>query len=263
MEERVAGEHGVAVGEQPLVDLSLLRVGRVQVVPGVGAAAAGPQAGDAQLCAIAVGECLEPVELIDVVAGDHHRDLERSVLLDEPGSGEVVHCRTGRCVRPLAAHRVVGGRVETVEADLDVEVVHRREPLRVLLVDERAVGGELHADAHAAVGRCDRVVEQLEEVAAHHRLAAADVDVEHLQLAQLVEHPLCLVGGQLTRVALARRRQAVHALQVARVCELPREADRRVEPALELFNQRLDAHARSPMLAVIRTPWRSSPSACR
>ena len=79
---------------------------------------------------------------------------------------------------------------------------------------------------------------QLEEVAADHRLAAADVDVEDLQVVQLVEHRLGLGGGQLARVAPARRRQAVHALQVAGVGQLPREADRRVEPALQLLNQR-------------------------
>ena len=39
VEERVARQHVVAVGEQPLVDLALLGVGRVQFVPGVGATA--------------------------------------------------------------------------------------------------------------------------------------------------------------------------------------------------------------------------------
>ena len=70
VEERVAGEHVVAVGQQPLVDLALLGVGRVQLVPRVGAAARRAQAGDAQLGAVRVGERLELVELVDVVAGD-------------------------------------------------------------------------------------------------------------------------------------------------------------------------------------------------
>ena len=78
MEERVAGEHVVAVGEQPVVDLALLGVGRVQVVPGVGAAAGRAQAGDPQLRAVRVGQRLELVELVDVVAGDDDRDLERA-----------------------------------------------------------------------------------------------------------------------------------------------------------------------------------------
>ena len=78
---------------------------------------------------------------------------------------------------------------------------------------------------------------QLEEVAADHRLAAADVDVEDLQVVQFVEHRLRLVGGQLARVAPPGRRQAVHALEVAGVGQFPGETDRGVEAALELFNE--------------------------
>ena len=110
-----------------------------------------------------------------------------------------------------------------------------------------AVGGELHADAAAAAGWVDRVVDELEEVAADHRLAAADVDVEDLQLAELVEHALGFGRGQLARIASAARRQAVHTLQVAGVGQFPRQADGRVEPVLELLNQRLGAHGRSPI----------------
>ena len=80
----------------------------------------------------------------------------------------------------------------------------------------------------------DRVVDEVEEVAPDRRLAAADVDVEHLQPAQLVDHRFGLVGGQLARIATPRRRQAVDARQVAGVRQLPRQADRRVEPALQL-----------------------------
>ena len=123
-------------------------------------------------------------------------------------------------------------RVGAVEADLDVEVVHLGQALRLGGVDERAVRGELHADAEA-----DRVLEQLEEVAADHRFAAADVDVEHLQGLQLVEHGLGFVGGQLARVAAPRRRQAVDALEVAGVRELPGETDGGVEAALQLLDQ--------------------------
>ena len=45
VEERVAGEHAVAVGEQPVVELALLRRRRVQLVPHVGAAAGRAAAG--------------------------------------------------------------------------------------------------------------------------------------------------------------------------------------------------------------------------
>ena len=213
VEERVAGEHVLAVGHQPLVDLALLGVGGVQVVPAVDAAAAGAQAGDPQLCAVAVGERLEPVELGHVLAGDDDADLERP----EGGRGKVVHGAAGHVVAAGAAYGVVGGGIDSVEADLDVEVVHRRQPAGLLGVDERAVGGELHPDA-----LLHRVLDQLEEVAAHHGFATADVDVEHLQVAQFVEHALGLGRGQLVWVAPARRRKAVHALQVARVGEFPR-----------------------------------------
>ena len=142
VEERVAGEHVVAVGEQPAVDLALLLVRRMQVVPRVGTTARRAQAGDAQLRAVRVGERLELVELIDVVAGDDDGDLERP----EAGVGEVVHRPPGGGVRAVAAHGVVGDGVGAVEADLDVEVVHRRQPARGCGVDERTVGRELDAD---------------------------------------------------------------------------------------------------------------------
>jgi hypothetical protein len=107
-------------------------------------------------------------------------------------AAQVVHRTAGHVVAADATDGVVGDGVHTVEADLDVEVVHRGQAAGLLGVDERTVGGELDADVAG-----HRVLDELEEVAAHHRLAAADVDVEDLQLAQLVEHPLGLGGGQL------------------------------------------------------------------
>jgi hypothetical protein len=239
VEERVTGQHVVAVGEQPLVDLALLRLRGVQVVPGVGPATRRAQARDAQLGAEGVGERLELVELVDVVAGDDHGDLE----LAEAGVAQVLHRPDRGGVRTLAADGVVGDGIGAVETDLDVEVVHRCEPPRLLGVDERTVRRELHSDTAA-----DRVLEQLEEVATDHRLAATDVDVEHLEVVQLVEHGLRLVGRQFARVTSTGRRQAVHALEVAGVGEFPRETDRGVEAALQLLNQvRFGAHGASPI----------------
>ena len=248
VEERIAGQHVVAVGEQPLVDLALLGVRRVQLVPRVGTTARRAQPRDPQLRTVRVGERLELVELVDVVAGDDDGDLERA----EPGVAEVVHRSTGDGVRTVTAHRVVGDGVGAVEADLDVEVVHRRQPVCRGRIDERAVGRELDADPVA-----DRVLDELEEVAPDHRLATTDVDVEDLEVAELVEHRLGLVGGQLARVAPSRRRQAVDALQVARVRQLPREADRGVETALQLLNQRVRAHRASPNRPTPRPPART------
>ena len=174
VEERIAGQHGLALRQQPLVDLPLLRVGRMQVVPRVGTAPAGAQAGDAQLRAIRIRKGLEVVELIDVVAGDDHADLERA----EVGDGKVVHRSACGVVRAGAAQRIVGRCIDSVNADLDVEVFHRGQAAGVGGIDVGAVGGELHADAVA-----DGVLDELEEVAAHHRLTPADVDVEDLQIA--------------------------------------------------------------------------------
>ena len=233
VEEGIARQHLLAVGEQPVVDLALLAVRGMEVVPAVRTAPARAQPRDAQLSAVAVGERLERVQLGHVLAGDDHADLERA----EVRFGEVVHRPAGHVVAPGATHHIVRRRVDPVEADLDVQVVHRREPTSLVGIDERAVRGELHADPDA-----DRVLDELEEVAPHHRLAAADVDVEHLQVAQLVEHALGFGGGELSRVALPGGRQAVDALQVARIRELPRQADRGIEPCLELADERFNGH---------------------
>ena len=79
------------------------------------------------------------------------------------------------------------------------------------------------------------VVDEFPEVRPHSRFAATDADVEHLHALELVDDVLALLRGQLAGVALARRRQAVHARQVAGVGEFPRQADRRVETVLELL----------------------------
>ncbi len=228
MEERVAGEH-VGVVEDPVEDLALLGVGEAQVVVAVHAAARGTQAGDAQLGAVVIGERLELVELVDVVAGTHDRDLE--VL--EAHVAQVAHRLDRLGVGALAANRVVHLGRHSVEADLDVEVWQLDEALGGGPVEVGAVGGELHADA---VG--DGVLDDLEEVLAQHRLAAADVDVEDLQRGQLVDEVLGLGGAELLGIPATGARQAVHAGQVAGVGELPGEADGRVETALELLDQR-------------------------
>src|SRR6202034_1024335 len=79
---------------------------------------------------------------------------------------------------------------------------------------------------------------QVPEVRPDRRLAAADVDVEDLHPLQGVDDLLALGGAQLARVPAAGAGQAVHAGQVARVGELPGQADRRGQPALELLDQR-------------------------
>src|SRR5690606_32917517 len=85
---------------------------------------------------------------------------------------------------------------------------------------------------------------------------------------------LALLGGQLARVALTRRRQAVHTGQIAGVGELPGQADRRVEALLELLDQPRHGcgclrlyrccarHGRSSFGTSMRDAA-STPSACR
>ena len=227
VEERVAGEH-MRAGEQPVVELDLLGARGMQLMPGVDAATGGTEPGETQLGAVLVRQCLVGVDLFDVLAGHDHRQLE----LTEIGIAQMVHGGAHPGVGALAAHGVVGVLVDTVERDLDVDVVHGGEALGVLGVDAAAVGGELHAHTlgHA-------VLDDLEEVGAQHGFTAADVHVEHLHLGQLIDHGLHLFGGELVGIAPAGGRQAVHALQIAGVGPFPGETDGRVEPGGELIGE--------------------------
>src|SRR4029077_16162653 len=88
-------------------------------------------------------------------------------------------------------------------------------------------------------------------VGPHGGLTTADVDVEDLHLLQLVDHALGLGRGELLRVAPPRRGQTVHAREVARVRQLPGEADRGVEAVLEVLDQ---LHVRSSMVPLAASP---------
>ena len=188
----------------------------------------GPQPGDAQRGAVTACQRGEFVELVDVVPGHDHGDLG----VGESGGGEVFQRTDGHREGPGTPDGVVdlGGRA--VQRDLDVDVVAGGQPGGHLGRDPHAVGGELHA--HVVSGG---VVHQLPKVRPHSRFPAADVDVEHLHAFQLVDDVLAVLRGQLTRIAFARRRQAVHARQVARVGQLPGQADGCVQPMLELLDQ--------------------------
>src|SRR5690606_28604001 len=178
VEERVAGQHVLTVAQQPLVQLSLLLLGRVQLVPDVRATSGRPQPGDAQLGIEVVGDAFELVELVDVVPGHHHADLEAG----ESGLGEVLHGTPRGVARSVTAHRVVDLGRGAVQRHLDVHVVHGGQLPCALLADAHAVGGELHPDLVV-----DGVFQQLPEVRAHGRFTAADVDVEDLHALQLVD----------------------------------------------------------------------------
>ena len=191
VEERVAGQHVFSVSQQPLVQPALLPGRRVQAIPHVGAPTRRAQPGQTELRAVAIGDRLECIELRHVLPGDDHRQLEA----DEAGLRQSLHGGDRGEVRARAPDRVVDRGGGPVERDLHVDVVGRRKLGRPLGRDARAVGRELHADVvrHG-------IVDELPEVPAHGRLAAADVDVEHLHALELVDHRHALGGGELARV---------------------------------------------------------------
>src|SRR5690606_23946148 len=231
VEEGVAGQHVLPVVEQPAVDLPLLFGGGVQLVPPVRASTGGAQSGDLQLGVVGVVDLLELVQLVLVLAGHDHRDLEAA----HAGGGQVVHGPQRRAVGAGAADRVVHLCCGPVQGDLDVDVVGGGEPAGPFRSDPDAAGGEL--DAYVAG---DGVVEEFPEVGADGGFAAIHVDVEDLHAGQLVEDRFDLPGGQLVRVAAARGRQAVLAGEVAGVGPCPGQADRGVQAVLELLDQGRD-----------------------
>ena len=164
----------------------------------------------------------------------------------------MVHGGANSGVGAFTAHGIVGDCIDTVERDLNVDVVHRRQTLGGFGGDATTVGRELHADAFF-----DAVLDDLEEVGAQHWFATTDVDVEHLHLGELVDNGLHLLGGEFVGIATTGGRKAVHALQIACVGPLPRETDGRVESLGELFSER--GHVVSSYAAVSRT--RKSPAA--
>src|SRR5699024_5441723 len=167
--------------------------------------------------------------------------------------------------RPRPADRVVDVGRSAVERDLDVHVVARGQPLRHLLVEPDAVGGEL--DPHLVARR---VVDELPEIGTDGGLAAADVDVEDLHLLQFVDDRLALLRAQLAGIASPGGAQAVHTGEVAGVGELPRQADGGVQAALELVDEAPDrggAGGRGQRaghgVSSIMRDAASAPSACR
>jgi hypothetical protein len=111
VEERVAGQDLLATGRQPLVELALLARRRVQLVPDVRAAARRPQPRDPQLRAVRVRDRLERVELTDVLARHHDRELE----VAHPRRVQVAHRRDRGVVGARPTHAVVDLRGRAVE----------------------------------------------------------------------------------------------------------------------------------------------------
>jgi hypothetical protein len=239
VEEGVARQHLLAAGQQPLVQLSLLRRGGMKFVPHVGAPPGRSQPGQPELRPVPFGDRLEAVELRDVLSRADDRQLEALGAC----RCEMRHGFDGGGVGALTPHRVVDLGGCPVEGDLDVDVAVGRHPLGRLGGDPGAVGRELHA--HVVRGG---VVEELPEVGSDRGLTAPDVDVEDLHPFELVDDGLGLIGVQLVRVSPARARQAVPACQVAGVGELPGDADRRIQAPGQVIDQR--SHGRRLIMAV-------------
>ena len=81
------------------------------------------------------------------------------------------------------------------------------------------------------------VVDEMPEVAADGWFASADVDVEDLHPLKFVDYGFGFFGGEFARVAPARRTEAVNALQVAGICQLPGQADGGVKSRLHLVGE--------------------------
>ena len=92
--------------------------------------------------------------------------------------------------------RIVDVLGRAVDGNLDVEIVHRRQPRRGLSIDVGAVGRELHPDVMT-----HRVFDDLEEVGPQHRFPAAEVHVENLESFEFVDDREALLGAQLARIA--------------------------------------------------------------
>ena len=87
VEEGVPGQDLLAARDEPVVQVTLLLRGGMQLVPDVRAAPGQAQPGQPQLGAEPLGERLECVELAGVVPRDDGRNLEPG----ETRGGEVAH----------------------------------------------------------------------------------------------------------------------------------------------------------------------------
>jgi len=109
-----------------------------------------------------------------------------------------------------------------------------KEPsLRGRLVDVGSVRREF--DSHIVTGR---VLHDLVEVFANHWLSSAKIHVENPQRLQLIDDCEALLSVQLARVPPTRGTQTMNARKVARIGQLPGEADGSVEPGLQLSRER-------------------------
>src|SRR6185312_16717342 len=168
----------------------------MQVIPDVGAPAGRPESGDSQCGSVLSCQRGEVVELVNVVAGHHYRDLR----ILEARCGEILQRPQGHVIGTTAAHGVVHVGGGAVQRDLHVNIVAGGEPLGDIRCDAHTIGGKLDAD----VVSC-RIVDELPKVRPHSGFPTADIDVENLHTFELVDNVHALACGQFAGIATARR----------------------------------------------------------
>ena len=150
---------------------------------------------------------------------------------------QVVHGANCCCKRTFTTNCIVSCCVSAVQTYLNVEVIKCSQTLGIFLVNKRAIGGELHADAVI-----DGVFNDLKEIAAHHWLTTTNVDVKHLQVPQFVEYCFCLFCVQFMRITLATAGQTVDTFKVACIGEFPCQADGCIKTHLHLVDKAFSGH---------------------
>ena len=190
-------------------------------------------------------QLLDAIEVLAVQdAVDRQREVEllrvargRDLLLEGPVAGDAV---------------VVLG-VRALDRDLHVVEPGRLERLGALAREERPGGDERRVQAGVA-----RAGAQLDEIAAQHRLAARERELQDAERARLAERADPVLGLELVAVRLAadvERVRAVRAVQRALVGEL---GDQRGRPRRRHRPRVLSAPSRRPAPAT--SSRRSAPS---
>ena len=149
-------------------------------------------------------------------------DREREVELPRVARG-----RDLLLERPVAGDAVVVLGVRALDRDLHVVEAGRLERLRPVAREEGPGGDERRVQAGVA-----RAGAELDEIAAQHRLAARERELEHAEPARLPEGADPVLGLELVAVPLVpdvERVRAVRAVQRALVGEL---GDQRGRPSL-------------------------------
>ncbi|CAB4636620.1 unannotated protein [freshwater metagenome] len=89
-------------------------------MPGVDAATRRTETRESKFCAVFVRKRFVRVDLFNVFASHYNGQLE----LTEVCIAQVIHCGANPFVGAFTAHCIVGDRIDTVERDLNVDVVH-------------------------------------------------------------------------------------------------------------------------------------------